>query len=52
MSVPFAARDQFIAEIHDVLARLRMARELDYVAEVMVTERRLNWLIDQLRPTN
>jgi hypothetical protein len=57
MSAPVAAepltpgiRAQFTTEILQVLAKLRIAREVQDLDFVMVAERRMNWLIEQLRP--
>jgi hypothetical protein len=57
MSAPVAAepltpgiRAQLTTEILQVLAKLRIAREVQDLDFVMVAERRMNWLIEQLRP--
>jgi hypothetical protein len=44
-------REQQIVEIHEVLARLRNARERDAVGDIITSEKRLNYLLERLRPT-
>lgn len=44
------AQAKLVAESLDVLARLRLARTVGDDEATRVAERRLNWLIDTLRP--
>jgi hypothetical protein len=41
---------QLVVDLHSTLARLRIARTVDDKPEILIMERRLNWLIDTKLP--
>jgi hypothetical protein len=41
---------QLVVDLHSTLARLRIARTVDDRPEILIMERRLNWLIDTKLP--
>jgi hypothetical protein len=45
------SREEQIVEILQVLAKLRNARERDAVGDIIANEKRLNYLIERLRPS-
>jgi hypothetical protein len=50
-TVVAGVREQLITEIHQVLAKLRVARKRNAVGDIIANEKRLNYLIERLRPT-